>query len=106
MSGDELKTWFNLIEAGWWVIFGVFMLVSSRGWPPSYRGIGMVAGMCSFFFALSDVIESRTGAWWRPVELLAFKSICVMVYLGCIARWAWLYRAARRASDAIIGEDA
>ena len=30
MSGEELKSVFNLVEAGWWVVFGMFMFVSSR----------------------------------------------------------------------------
>jgi hypothetical protein len=29
-------------------------------------------------FGISDLIEIRTGAWWRPTWLLVWKGICLI----------------------------
>ena len=34
-------------------------------------------------FAVSDVIEMQTGAWWRPVGLLVLKGACLAGLTGC-----------------------
>ena len=33
-------------------------------------------------FGASDVVEVRTGAWYRPWWLLAWKTACVLTILG------------------------
>jgi hypothetical protein len=49
-----------------------------------------VANALFALFALSDVIELHTGAWWRPWWLLAWKG-------GCLGGLLWIgWQASRR----------
>ena len=48
-----------------------------------------------FFFGISDVIEARTGAWWRPLWLLVLKGACVIVLLVGFRNY---YRIKKRAT--------
>lgn len=43
-------------------------------------------------FGLSDIIESQTGAWWRPWWLLVLKGGCICAFLY----GAWAYRRIKR----------
>jgi len=42
----------------------------------------LIAAVALFFFGVSDVIETRTGAWWRPWWLLVWKGGCLAVFLA------------------------
>lgn len=69
----------NLIEAGLWIVIGaafwVYVLV--RG--PASRATAIIAGVVFVAFGLSDVVETQTGAWWRPWWLLLWKGACLGV---------------------------
>ena len=73
----------NQAEAAvWWLIAAVF------GWYAwSQQGVRRRQCLQSlvvfFLFGLSDLVETTTGAWWRPWWLLVWKVACVlaMVYL-------------------------
>jgi hypothetical protein len=74
----------NYVEAALWTVIGggflVHALVRPRGRPAS------IAAAATFLaFGLSDVVEVRTGAWWRPWWLLAWKGGCVLVFLWLVA---------------------
>jgi hypothetical protein len=43
-----------------------------------YRNLCIYAAMAFIAFGSSDLIEARTGAWWRPWPLLVFKGLCIM----------------------------
>jgi hypothetical protein len=36
----------------------------------------------------SDLVEARTGAWWKPWWLFVWKAACVLLMLG----GAWRYQ--------------
>jgi hypothetical protein len=87
---------FNRCEAGFWAFAALFValrygrrstLVRRRSW--------IVAGLL-LLFAASDLIEARTGAWWRPPGLLALKAVCVV---GLVASALMLRRALRAEQD-------
>ena len=73
----------NLAEAVLWGTLAVAVLVAAavrRRLTP--RAILLVVALAAF--GLSDVVETDTGAWWRPWWLLAWKGACVAL-LGWFA---------------------
>ena len=83
----DLATSGNLIEAAIW--FAVSLACSIR----SLRGEGRLRVIFSllagtfFVFAITDLIESETGAWWRPQWLLGLKALCVLGIVGGFAAY-------------------
>lgn len=71
----------NLVEAVLWVIVSVILLAKTfRSERPLRRVFGgLTIGF--FIFAISDLIESRTGAWWRPWWLFVIKAGCVLSFI-------------------------
>jgi len=71
----------NHFEAGLWIVIGLFFaVVGSRVSRPTNRRCCLLA-VVFIAFGVSDVVEARTGAWWRPWWLLAWKAACVGVLL-------------------------
>ncbi len=82
---DSLFVTANYVEAALWSIIGIGFLLHAivkRGGASS-----LVASLGFLLFGLSDVIETRTGAWWRPWWLLALKGACLAVLLALLARY-------------------
>lgn len=76
----ELIVLGNRIEALLWFAIAVAILYRSRG-STSPRVHARVAATSFTLFGISDIIESFTGAWWRPWPLLALKITCVLTLL-------------------------
>lgn len=74
---------FNYAESAVWAIAGVAVFVRSRREPPAVARLGLVAAVAFILFAASDLLETRTGAWFRPWWLFAWKAACVICLLGC-----------------------
>ena len=68
---DDLERTGNLIEAGFWVVFATAIAIGASSQPRAMRLLGLTAGAVSLLFGISDLVEARTGAWWRPWWLLA-----------------------------------
>ncbi len=77
---DDLERIGNLFEAGLWLAFTV--ILSVKAWQSQGRLCRIFARLAAAFlvFSVSDVIESQTGAWWRPLWLLLVKIACVVVF--------------------------
>ena len=76
---DPLFVLSNRVEAAFWGAIGVgFLIAAIRN---NRRGDALAAALTFVVFGLSDVVESHTGAWWRPWWLLAWKGGCVLVFL-------------------------
>jgi hypothetical protein len=69
----------NQVEAVLW--FAVAGIVFAK-WRNPLAAIALIA------FGVSDLVETLTGAWWRPWWLLTWKTMCVVVLLGLVLR-AW-----------------
>jgi hypothetical protein len=82
----------NRIEAGIWIAVAAVLLAKSLRATGRLRLI--LGTLCAAFivFGISDVIESHTGAWWRPLWLLGMKGICLVVIFGGI----WTYFKAEK----------
>lgn len=88
-----VETIFNGGEAILWLAFAVVVAVRFHHAP---RGARRTArAMAAFFvvFAVSDVIEMRTGAWWRPLSLLILKATCLTGLTWCFVALARGMRA-------------
>lgn len=83
----------NRIEAGVWILVAIGLLV--KGWRSAnpLRRFYAILGVAFFVFGISDVIESFTGAWWRPWWLLAMKGTCIAVF---VLGFGWYYFKGRR----------
>ena len=69
----------NLVEAFLWLAVGaVFLFALIR---PGHRRAKILAAVNFAVFGISDLVEMRTGAWWRPWWLLAWKATCVAVMI-------------------------
>ncbi len=44
----------------------------------------LFAAVSFILFGLTDFVEMRTGAWWHPWWLLAWKGGCVAVMVGLL----------------------
>lgn len=76
----------NLIEAITWLGIAVALLIKSRKTSSNARLLQVLAASFALF-GVSDVIEIQTGAWWRPVWLLALKAGCVLIFAGGFWRY-------------------
>lgn len=79
---------FNAIEVVIWSAMAAVIAWRYRTAARSTRRLARWAALWLSLFALSDVIEFYTGAWWRPPALLALKAACVLGLAGC----GWLAR--------------
>ena len=74
-----IHTWFNLGEALLWIAIAVVIAARALRTGSTSRGIQVALVMAFFAFGISDLVEMRTGAWWRPWWLFAWKAVCVVV---------------------------
>ena len=96
---DHLLTLFNGCEAVLWIILAAAVLFGFRTAPQDLRRVSRVMAALLVAFALSDVIEMRTGAWWRPPALLVFKGVCLVGLIASTVRIITLQRGAPSAPN-------
>ena len=77
---DDLTVVGNLIEAGLWAAFAVVFARLAFGASGRRRRLWVILTLAFAAFGASDVIESRTGAWWNPPSLFVLKASCVAVF--------------------------
>jgi hypothetical protein len=69
----------NYIEAGLWISIGIGFAIAAVGAAVGVRRRCWIAAVTFILFGISDLVESRTGAWYRPMGLLIWKGACVVV---------------------------
>jgi hypothetical protein len=77
MKLDPLFVYGNYAEAALWA--GVAAIAVARrnsGWS-----IALAAALLAF--GVSDLVETRTGGWYKPWWMLAWKSVCVIAIVAC-----------------------
>lgn len=79
----------NYWEAGFWGAIALGFAVAAIRRRGNLRRLLLIAALTLAAFGGSDLVEVRTGAWWRPWWLLAWKALCVAAML-------WLYCAYQR----------
>jgi len=91
----------NYIEGVFWTIVGIVLAIAGQRANRTYRVLSIVASSVLIVFGISDFVEAQTGAWWRPLWLLGWKALCLLILAWCY----WKYRRirARLASQAAVG---
>lgn len=79
MSDNSFFVTANLIEALLWALIGFAFLLRAIWLRTPARRMAIITGLTFLFFGLLDVAETRTGAWWRPWWLFAWKASCVIL---------------------------
>lgn len=80
----------NLVEASFGFAIGVaFLIAAAMKRLVRARLLGIAVTLV--IFGASDIVESRTGAWWRPWWLLVWKATCV----AALGWFAWRYYRGR-----------
>jgi hypothetical protein len=73
----------NYIEAGLWICIGLAFAIAALRHSGVTRRHCWIAAISFVLFGISDLVESTTGAWYRPLWLLIWKALCLLVF-------AWL----------------
>jgi hypothetical protein len=94
MGASDLEVVGNLVGAAFWLAVAVLVGFRVRQNRGQLQALGLVATILLARFGISDLIEARTGVWWRPFRLLAWKGICLTGLILCVAVAWWLTRAA------------
>lgn len=85
---------FNYLEAVLWFVMALalFAALLKAGFAGPYLKVQAIGCVAFVLFGISDLIEATTGAWWRPLWLLAIKAGCIVTLVGCYIG----YRGIRR----------
>ncbi len=83
----DLEITGNLIEAGFWIIFGVGLAIAGMRRRRNLARLGLLSGTILFLFGVSDLVEANTGAWWRPWWLLVWKGTCLSGMVLCALKY-------------------
>ena len=77
----------NLFEAGVWFLLSLALFVHALRREKRLRPtLFLIAGTLAIFGG-SDLVEARTGAWWKPWWLFAWKTLCVAALLFGFVRY-------------------
>jgi hypothetical protein len=78
----------NYIEGVFWMTVGIVVGIAGRKANPAFKNLPLIACAVFILFGASDFVEAQTGAWWRPLWLLCWKGLCLVVLTWCY----WKYR--------------
>lgn len=79
---DSYVTYFNFVEAALWIVISIVLFVKRLKSEPAEAHLQLIAAIAFLFFGFSDLVETQTGAWWRPWWLFVWKASCVIVLVG------------------------
>jgi hypothetical protein len=85
----------NRIEAVFWIAIAMAMIIAAMRQSGAARIDCFIAAIAFALFGLSDLVETKTGAWWRPWWLFAWKAACVLALLVLFVRYLRRRRLAR-----------
>jgi hypothetical protein len=100
MPNPDFVTVFNGLEAFLWLVLAIVIAVRFRNSDRGLRRLSWMTAVLLAAFAVSDVIEMQTGAWWRPVGLLILKGVCLAGLTGCFVAMIRRVRAANAGGSA------
>lgn len=83
----------NLIEAGVWFVFALVLFIYAFRREQKLRSTFWFLAVIIVAFGFSDLVEARTGAWWKPWWLFVWKSLCVLLMLAGVWRYRRLTRS-------------
>ncbi len=68
----------NFVESLVWFSIAIIFFVIPKKVEFYNKRISNSLGYAFILFGISDLIEMRTGAWWRPWWLLLIKALCLL----------------------------
>jgi hypothetical protein len=77
---------YNAFEAGLWALLAVVIAIRYRQTAAGLRRAAAITSGLLLLFAISDVIEMYTGAWWKPPALLVYKGFCLVGLVWSVRR--------------------
>ncbi len=80
---------FNYIESVLWLLISIALCmaaVKNGRRHPDFK-VTIVGCIGFLVFSISDVIEAKTGAWWKPLWLLLMKLACIATFVGCYFKY-------------------
>jgi hypothetical protein len=83
----DLEKTGNLIEACFWIVFGLGLAVWAMRRGRASARLGLLLAFLLIVFGISDLVEAYTGAWWRPWWLLVWKGICFSGMVLCTLKY-------------------
>jgi hypothetical protein len=86
LGSDDLFVRGNQSEAAIWFLIAAVFLWSAWRQRGDARRLCVVATATFLLFGISDLVEIRTGAWWRPWWLLVWKGACILAMIWLL--WA------------------
>jgi hypothetical protein len=89
---NRLLSTLNVAEAVLWFVLAAVIAWRSLRSERRVRTCARIAALTFVAFAVSDLIESKTGAWYRPLWLLVWKAACIVILASCYR----YYRQIRR----------
>lgn len=90
----EIANGFNVFEVFLWGSIALALFIKSFGLRRELRKRARIASLAFLAFGVSDLIELKTGARWKPLWLFLLKAGCVFVLL-----WVWLAYLKERRRD-------
>jgi len=69
------------------MIFGVVVALGLWVQARRFTSFGWISGVICVLFGVSDLIEARTGAWWRPWWLCCWKAVCLTGMVACFLKY-------------------
>jgi hypothetical protein len=83
----------NLIEAGVWFVLALVLFAYAFRQKRRVRPTLWLLAMTIVVFGGSDLVETRTGAWWKPWWLFVWKALCVITLLLGFLRYFRLMKS-------------
>jgi hypothetical protein len=77
----------NLIEAGVWFLLAIVMFFHALRSRTQVRPTCFMLVVALAVFGASDVVEARTGAWWKPWWLFVWKAACLIALFFGFVRY-------------------
>ncbi len=74
---------YNGFEAALWAVLAIIVAIRYRHAVAGLRRTGAITSVLLVMFAISDVIEMYTGAWWKPWSLMLLKVFCLVGLIWC-----------------------
>jgi hypothetical protein len=74
---------FNYVESGLWFTIALLVFLRRNNRNIELKKLAVMLSISFAVFGISDLIEASTGAWWRPLWLLALKALCIFSFIYC-----------------------
>ena len=76
--------WLNVFEAAIWIVMATWLLYLALRGRSNLKNAFLVFSVTLYLFGISDIVETQTGAWYKPLGLFMLKSVCVLLIAGCL----------------------